>query len=144
MEQQPVDPWDAIRELKGAILHSYLYPRRTYHPQDAEPAPRETYLRVFYGGRYDGDWPSEDAAGFLAWFQDKIAEVPAEHRGAIRIELSSESGYEDSHYASIEITYTRLETPEEVADRQEGWRLQKAQQDAAQMAEYERLKAKFG
>jgi hypothetical protein len=72
---------------------------------------------VFSGQRYDGDWPPNDAAGFIAWFQGKIDTIPAEHRSDARIELDSESSYEDSHYASIGISYWRPETDGEMEAR---------------------------
>jgi hypothetical protein len=73
--------------------------------------------------QHDGDWPPMDSAGFIAWFQQRIDAVPAECRASVHIELDCTMRY-DSAYATIEISYVRLETDEEEAARE--------QQDAAQ------------
>lgn len=110
----------------------------------SNPEPHDRCVPVFDGEIYDGDWPPEDADGFLAWFKNKIATVPEEHRGGVKIELDSRGGYEDSHYASIAIVYWRKETPDETAMRLREWEQKKARHIANARAEYERLKATFG
>ena len=78
-------------------------------------------------GQYDGDWPPKDAAGALAWFWAKLADVPTAFLSTARIEIGSEEGY-----TTIEISYVRPETNEEEAERE---------QQAAALAE--RVKAPF-
>lgn len=72
---------------------------------------------VFSGQRYDGDWPPDGFTDALAWFQDKLAQIPDKFKGVARCEISSEGGYEDSHYGYIEIWYYRPETEDEKAER---------------------------
>lgn len=112
-------------------------------PPKADPEPQLIRDYVFRQERYDGDWPPEDAPGFLAWFQDYIDSVPDERRDTLRIELSSESGYEGSHYASIEISYTRPETPEEVFIRLAKRTELVAQNEREELAALAALKAKY-
>lgn len=153
MEQQPIDESEPAQVLNtltfsvdefGSVFHGWPSRPRRYFPQDADPAPRAVRETVFCQERYDGDWPPEDAVGFMAWFQGHLTLMPGEYRNTARIELTSNSGYEDSHYVEIDISYTRPETPEEIAERQEGWRKQCAAAETEQRAEFERLKAKFG
>ena len=73
---------------------------------------------VFNGGEHERDgWPSEDAIGFLAWFQERIDRIPAEHQMTAKISLESQGGYYGEHHAHIEITYQRPETDEQFAAR---------------------------
>ena len=104
---------------------------------------REVCVTVFERERYDGEWPPEDEAGFLAWFTDKFSEVPKEFRGSLTVRIDSHSGYSGSHNPGIEIEYTRPETDEELAKREA--QEQRASQDALNVAysEYVKLKAKF-
>jgi hypothetical protein len=97
-------------------------------------------VTVFEAERYDGDWPPDDATGFIAWFQAQLDKVPAEHRGNVRIELDSVSGYEDSHYVSIEISYWRPETDSEMESRITEARRRHAQQVANLEFQLKRLK----
>jgi hypothetical protein len=117
--------------------------RRAYREGDDDPTPRIVRENVFGGERWNGDWPPEAAAGFVAWFQELLADIPDEWRQSARIELGSMGGYEGDHSPTIEVTFDRLETPDEIAERQEGWRWQQAEAVARQRSEYEALKAKF-
>ena len=67
--------------------------------------------------KYDREWPPEDAAGFLAWFQKLLDEVPPDRRATALIEISSIDNYADSSCATIEFSYTRIETDNEEAAR---------------------------
>lgn len=69
--------------------------------------------------------------------------IPAEYRSAARCEIDSESGYEGSHYASIEVTYERPETDEEVTRRLHQESVKAKIDRAAEYAAYERLAKKF-
>lgn len=86
------------------------------------------------GAPYDGNgWPPEDPAGFMAWFQERIDQIPPEFRAAARIEISCESSYYDSSIAHIEITYMRPETDEQYSSRLQ--REAKAAANAARVQE---------
>lgn len=100
-------------------------------------------ITVFDQEQYDGEWPSENAADFISFFNGKIEEIPAEHRHTAKIEIDSVSGYEGSSYAHIEISYTRLETDEEEQARE---RQEQARKDSArqrELNELAKLKAKY-
>lgn len=55
-----------------------------------------------------------DLTEAIAWFQGKLAEIPPDHRATARIEIASD--YESSG-AELTITYKRMETDEEYAER---------------------------
>lgn len=114
------------------------------HEWRANPEPQDRRVVLFNAERYDGNWPPEDAAGFLAWFQSIIEEAPDEYRDAVKIELDSVSGYEDSHYASIEVSYLRKETADEVAERLADYRARQQAEQAKELATLAALKAKYG
>lgn len=98
---------------------------------------------VFSKEKYDGEWPPEDAAGFLAWLQEKLSKIPPEHMASAKVEIDSASSYEDSHYASLEITYWRPETDEEMAWRQEEIRRQEEMRRARDLDLLAHLKARY-
>ena len=104
---------------------------------------------VYNGGEYDNNgWPPEDPAGFMAWFKDRIDLIPVEHRQNAKIEVSSESGYYDSHTPHIEITYQRPETDGQFASRLKREE-QEAKLQASNKEQHERqtlaeLQAKYG
>ena len=103
----------------------------------------EVNVEVFKGELYDGDWPPQDAAGYLKWFKDKLDSIPEEYRASAKIELDSESGYEGCHYASINIHYDRPESDDEVSirEREVNNRIESARdRDLQQLA---RLKLKY-
>ena len=74
--------------------------------------------------RYDGG-PIDFGASYtdgsllkvIGSFQKALASIPKEYRAKARCEIGSKSGYEDSHYAHVEITYERPETDAEVIAR---------------------------
>lgn len=70
-------------------------------------------ITVFNGERCDGDWPKETLLGFNKWLAGKIAKIPKQFQPNATIRIDSASGYEDSHYPSIEIKYERPQTPKE-------------------------------
>lgn len=73
---------------------------------------------VFRGSADSGDgWPPEDPAGFMAWFQDKINDIPEEHRADTKIELGILSGYYGEATPEIEITYLADETDDQLGSR---------------------------
>ena len=70
-------------------------------------------VTLFRAERYDGEWMPEKLHEAIAWLLGYLNQVPEEYRDRATIEISSESGYEDSHYASILIEYQRPDTKEE-------------------------------
>jgi hypothetical protein len=93
--------------------------------------------------QYDGEWPPKDAAGFMAWFQERLDDVPPEHRATARIELDTTRSYEDS-YAAIEISYTRMETDEEEAEREQAAAAKADLIRAQELRTLAALQAKYG
>jgi hypothetical protein len=77
----------------------------------------ENEVRVFRQERYDGDWLPEKLSDAIAWLQGMLDSVPAEYRDSAKIEIDSVSSWEDSHYASIEISYRRPPTQAEITER---------------------------
>ncbi len=84
-------------------------------------------VRVFDVSRYDGDWMPAKMADAIAWLQEMMAKIPEAHRDSATIEIDSVGSYENSHYASICIEYSRPPTPVEVEARKNSARRQAAQ-----------------
>lgn len=108
---------------------------------------QEKSVEVFDGEQYR----SEDFPGYdwslpevIAWFQSKLALIPAEYRAGSRCEISSIAGYEGSSTATIEISYKRKETDEECQAREAQEQARRADKEAQERAAYEQLKRKFG
>lgn len=93
--------------------------------------------------KYDGDWPPEDAAGALAWFQAKLDDVPQEFRGTARIGIDATESY-GSAYATIEISYTRPETDDEEAERERQAAARADRTRAEELQMLTALQAKYG
>jgi hypothetical protein len=93
--------------------------------------------------QYDGEWPPTDAAGFMAWFQTRLDDVPPEYHSTVRIELDSTTRY-DSSYATIEFSYTRMETDEEEAEREQQAAAQAERIRAQELRTLAELQAKYG
>lgn len=74
------------------------------------------YITVFKADKYDREWPPENLGEAIAWFQRRLDAIPEEHRASATVEFGSVAGYEDSHYATIEIGYFRPETEAEIAE----------------------------
>ncbi len=98
---------------------------------------------VFDKEQYDGEWPPTDAAGALAWFAAKVAEVPAEFRHTAKIEIEGVTSY-DSGYARILITYRRAETAEEVSARKQQEDAEVDRLRAQELRTLAALQAKYG
>lgn len=79
----------------------------------------------------------------IAALNQILESIPEQFRDTTTCEISSIPNY-DSHYASIEVEYTRPTTPDEDA---EAAKLQKQRElmiEQQQRVQYEALKAKFG
>lgn len=77
---------------------------------------QDTRVKVFEGERYNNGWPPERAIEFVAWLNERLAQIPVDYMGSARVEIGSTQSYGDD-YATIEISYIRPETDEEVAER---------------------------
>ena len=89
--------------------------------------------------QYDSEWPPEDAAGLMAWFQERINEVPLEHQETLRIELGS-----DNNCTTIEIIYARMETDEEEAAREQYVAEEAERRRVKELRTLAELQAKYG
>lgn len=128
---------EAIDEVSGEILGEgmsfmvYAYPgmrvrlrpieppRTDFSAAEIDAARQQCTVRVLKQERYDGgdfcfDGNLDDV---LASLQAIRASIPEEYRASATCEIGSESGYEGSHYASIEVNYSRPETDDEVRQR---------------------------
>lgn len=105
---------------------------------------KQVNVTVFDKEEGDGEWPPEDASGFIAWFVGKIETIPEEHRAAAKIEIDSASGYEGDHYGHIEISYSRFETDEEEERREGEEKRYMENQKNRELQQLAALKAKYG
>ena len=98
-------------------------------------------VAVFFGRYWDGNVP-EGVGDFIDWLTALREGVPAEYRASMKFEIDTATEW-DSTYATIEVSYERPETDEEMAGRiQAAARRQRERLDRARR-EYERLKAHF-
>ena len=107
-------------------------------------------VRVVLQEQYDGgpfDFGESYEDGSLNRVIDSLLaireSIPAEHRASARCQIDSVGSYEGSHYARIEVNYARPETDEEWAERRTRDISEAQAERQREMAEYERLKAKF-
>ncbi len=101
-------------------------------------------VSVFDEDQNDGDWPPENAAGFLSWFTEKINLIPVEFREKAKIEIDGDGDGDGCSYASILIYYYRPKTEQEKERyRQDEISRTKSvrQRELQQLA---KLKAKYG
>lgn len=75
-------------------------------------AARMITVTVFNQEEYESNWPPSGLAQAIAWFQRMETSIPAEYRHTAELKIESVSSWDDSHYASISITYTRPKTKE--------------------------------
>jgi len=101
------------------------------------------YIKIFDKEEYDGDWFPEKASEFMAWFNEKLEQIPAEHRDAARIEIGSIASYEDSHYVTLEISYSRPDTEEEIAANELHMAYQAERRRKSEMQLLADLKSKY-
>lgn len=98
-----------------------------------------------YGGSDEHGWPPEPASKFTAWIAAALNEIPAEHRASATIKIGREDmGYDSGDSPTIEISYWRLETDEEIAEREAEWARRQADEMERERRTYLALKAKYG
>lgn len=90
----------------------------------------------------------ENFIEFIAWSNKKLMEIPEEFRASAKIEFDTDNcRYDDSNDLSIEITYRRPETSEELLERLEEEEAAREKREhleyLKERATYEALKKKF-
>lgn len=117
---------------------------------ELDKARKSTTVTVADQERYDGG-PFEFGASYTDGTLDRVIEslekirasIPAQYRNKARCEIDSESGYEGSHYAHIEVSYERQETDEEVIERVKIDRERARIMESAERAQLDSLKSKY-
>lgn len=99
---------------------------------------------VFEQQRYGGEWMPEKLTDAVAWLQGLLEQVPAEHRDAVKIDIDSTSSYEDSHYATIKVSYWRPPTAEEREGRLAEAKARRENARSQEIAMLRSLQAKYG
>jgi hypothetical protein len=94
--------------------------------------------------QYDDGFPPSSAMEFMAWLKGHLDSIPEEFRASAELEIDSNSGYEDSHYAHVVLSYQRPATAEEIAARVDKRARRAAEALAQEKAAYEALKQKYG
>lgn len=102
----------------------------------------KTRVKTYDGEQYDDGFPKYNATlrEVIAWLQAKLKEIPPEYRDIARCEINSAISY-DSSYATIEISYERPTTPEEIKAERVAEEHRRAEALAAAEAQVARLKA---
>lgn len=128
-------------QFANAVYFSQVHMwERHYHPGDESPRAKKVTEHVCCEDRYGSD---ESVTHFRKWLDKQIASIPAKLRPSARIKIDSIGGYEGEHHAEIEITYTRSETKEEIAERRAGYAAQLEREAAKRKAEFDALKDEF-
>lgn len=107
---------------------------------------QEIRVTIFDCEQYDDGFPAgygSSLEGFVAWVTQQLNSIPVAHRGSARIEISSVSSWEDSHYSRITITYDRPETDEEMRGRLERVAQQGRERQSHELATLAALKKKY-
>ena len=121
--------------------------REAFTAEEIEAARKQTTVTVLNQERYgcEGgfvfDGKLDDVIGSLAKIRE---EIPEEYRASAECVIESESGYEDSHCATILVTYSRPETDDEVTKRLKSELIRKEQAEKEERAAFERLQKKYG
>ena len=105
---------------------------------------RPVTVTLFCKARYEGEWMPEGLVDAIEWLRHFLEEVPAEFRDSAEIRIDSEGGWEDSHYANIEIYYRRPPTEAEKRKRLSDERDRKAALERDERETLAALKAKYG
>jgi len=93
--------------------------------------------------RHGPEWPPSDAAAFVEWLQFWLNAMPPECRASARIVIDSEHEY-DSTRPFIHLSYVRLETDDEEAERLRAVAGRAERQRAEELRMLAQLRAKYG
>lgn len=89
------------------------------------------------------DWPPENAEECLKWFSEKILSIPQEYRKSASILFGARHDYDEALLPTMEISYPRKETDEEMEQRRiEAQRLMEIKK-IRELAVLAELKAKY-
>jgi hypothetical protein len=80
---------------------------------------------------------------FLAWWAEKFAIIPEEHKDTATVKCSTPSYYDTTQF-EVEISYSRLETDEEEASRLKKEDDRRKFVENQELCQLEKLKAKYG
>jgi hypothetical protein len=80
---------------------------------------------------------------FFEWWTDKLNAVPPEYRHTTKIELEVMENY-DYHTLELQVIYTRPESREEAAKREDEELMRESRVRAKELEQLKRLKAKYG
>ena len=91
------------------------------------------------------DWPPEDALSYiaLAWFNEKINQIPQKHQNSTQIYIEGASGYDDEPVPEIEIFYLRDLTNEEIIKQKLVEKTKDQANVVHELKELKRLKEKY-
>lgn len=109
-----------------------------------EKVREPVWHKDIFGSLISGEYSDDKLVSVIDWLTKKLAKIPAEHRDAARLEISSVGGYEGEHHAEATIYYDRPETDEEFAARKAEVAEYSARADAAERDMLARLLAKHG
>lgn len=113
-------------------------------------ARKSTTVYVAHQQQYDGG-PFTFGASYtdgsldevLASLQKIRDSIPKQYRAKARCAIDSKGGYEGSHYASIEVSYERPETDEEVIERVKIDTERQRLKSNEELSQFKKLRAKF-
>lgn len=94
----------------------------------------------FDEGPFNFDGTLDEVMANLAAIREMI---PEGFRADARCEISSKGGYESSHYATIEVSYYRPMTRDELAQEEAALQFQRQYREACEREQFEALKKKF-
>lgn len=103
-------------------------------PEENKPQELTRYVFDEWGTRY---WALPD---FLDELNAAVAQIPEAKRGETMVSL--EGDYDET--GKLRISYDDVETADEVAERIASREQYQRERDARDLAEFERLSAKFG
>lgn len=109
-----------------------------------------TTVTVCKQERYSGG-PFDFGSDFTPGSLDKVIEslhgirsmIPEEYRSTAMCGIDSVSSWENSHYATISVSYKRLETDDEMRGRLLTAKHKRDEQKARDLAQLEKLRSKY-
>ena len=102
---------------------------------------KEVVITVFYEESAYELPTTPDA--FMEYWQEKFDRVPEEFRGTTEVSIEA-NNYYDSAQLELKVTYRRLETDEEAAQREAREALKLSEQEKQDRKRLAELKAKYG
>ena len=106
-------------------------------------APLLKTVKVLDTEQYEADFPPDNLVALNEWLQGHLASIPPEYRGGAEISFGYSESYGDSIYVTVNISYERPETPEEVAERVARSRHAIAEKELRERLLYAQLKVKY-